>query len=179
MQLGNILFQVHPFNPDFSLPLTGVNDQAALQCQGQVVLRNLVAFHQVRVGVVLAVELGVFRDAAAQGEPCHHGVFHGLLVDHGKCAWEPQAHRTHPLVRRGRLVVGPAGTKHFALGLELDVDFQTYNSFVFHLRIPIIHGAGVFTNTLFGLSIAGAGAQRPSRQPWSAPWSQYAKAREL
>ena len=42
--------------------------EPAVRGQRQVVLRDLVALQQVRVGVVLAVELGVLRDLAVEGE---------------------------------------------------------------------------------------------------------------
>ena len=77
--------------PDVVGAAAGLEFQAAIQGQRKVVLGNLVAFHQVRIGVVLPVELRVFRNAATQGEAGHDGVFDGLTVDHRQGARKPEA----------------------------------------------------------------------------------------
>ena len=77
-------------------PRVGLLDvEPAVLAEGQVVLRDLVALHQVGVGVVLAVELGERRDGAIEGEARQKGLIDGLGVDHGQGAGHTQADRAY------------------------------------------------------------------------------------
>ncbi len=53
MEFGYVLYQVHPVDADGPGPTVNLDFQATVDCQGQVILGNLAAFHQVRVGIVL------------------------------------------------------------------------------------------------------------------------------
>ena len=58
-ELGDVLFQMDPCDSYLLLMPIGLYHEASAAGDGGVVLRDLVALHQVRVWVVLAVELGV------------------------------------------------------------------------------------------------------------------------
>ena len=62
----------------FFSPSTSIIEPA-VDAHGHVVLRYLVALHEVGIGVVLAVELGVIRDRAVERQGGHDGEFDGLL----------------------------------------------------------------------------------------------------
>ena len=126
---------MHPHYADgFDIPLQFYRQRAGLG-QRQVVLGYLIPFHHIRVGIVFAVKLGIGRDAAAQGQAGHNGVFHRLAVDNRQRAGQTQAHRADPAVGRSVLIIRRARAEHLAPGLQLDMDFQSDDGFVVHSRL--------------------------------------------
>src|SRR3989304_7429909 len=92
--------------------------------EGHVVLGDLVALGEVRVVVVLAVELGLFGDATVEGEAGHDSELDRLLVDYWQYARHAQAHRTD--VGVGGRVQGRDGARaeHLALRQGLGMGFR-------------------------------------------------------
>ena len=121
LELGNILFQVDSFHADRSILAVGGDVQLAVQGQWQIKLRYLVPFHQVRVGVVLAVKFGQFGYFTTQGQAGHDSELNGLFVDDRQGSRQTEAYGTNAGVCGCSLVIGPAGAKHLALGPQLDV----------------------------------------------------------
>ena len=130
VQLGDVLFEVDAGDADALGTGIGLDVQPAMLREGQVVLRNLVALHQVGVVVVLAVELGVFRYVAIQREGRPHGEFDRLLVDDRQRAGQTEAHRADQGVGRCVGVLRVARTEHLAGGKQLRVDFQANHHLV-------------------------------------------------
>jgi len=119
---------------DADLPGNAVNFNRdyALFTDGSAALGNLVAFYKVGVGVVLAVETGIFGDGAVQRQGCHHGEFHRLAVNHRQYPRHAHAHGAYVSIGRGAGVFGAAAAEHLALSQQLGVDFQSDNSLVIH-----------------------------------------------
>jgi hypothetical protein len=117
-------------DPDALADAVHLDLQPAVAGERQVVLRYLVALHQVGVGVVLAVELGVLRDLAVEGQRGHDGVLDGLLVDGGQDTGHAQADGTDVGVGGGGGVVGAAATEHLAAGGELRVHLHADDGLV-------------------------------------------------
>ena len=132
LHLGNVFFEMDPADSDGFGTSVAFDIQVAVNGDGQIVLGNLVALHQVGVRVVLPVELGEPGNAAVEGKAGHNGVLDGALVDDRQRSRQPQAHGTDAAVHRGALVVGATGAEHLALRLQLYVDFQSDYGFVFH-----------------------------------------------
>ena len=120
---ARILFQVHPLD-SYPLDLAIHLDlQRTFDGQRQVELGNLVALHQVRVRIVLAVKLGVFGDLAIKGQPGDDGELHRLAVNYRQRSGQTQTHRANVTIDWRTLVAGGTGAEHFAPGLQLHVDF--------------------------------------------------------
>ena len=64
-----------------------------------VILRNLVALHQVRVWVVLAVKLGTISNRAVKCQCRHYSILHRLLIDSGENTRHPKTHRADMGIR--------------------------------------------------------------------------------
>ncbi len=107
-----------------------LNLQPAACAERQIVLGYLVDLHQVRVGVVLAVELGLLRHLAVEGESGHDGHLHRPLVDGGENAGHTQAYGADVGVGRRIGVGGGAGTEHLAACKQLSVDLQSNDCFI-------------------------------------------------
>ena len=101
-----------------------LNVEVTVDAQRQVVLGYLVPLHEVGIGVVLAVELGVFGDFAVQRQAGADGVVHGFAVDDRQHAGHAEADGADVGVGPGVGVVGGAAAEHLAAGAELDVGFQ-------------------------------------------------------
>ena len=92
-QAGRVLFQVHAGDADALRLAVDLDLQPAVHADRQVVLRDLVALHQVGVVVVLAVELGLGGDRAVERQPGHDRQLDGLAVDDRQHAGHAQADR--------------------------------------------------------------------------------------
>ena len=117
MQLGYVLLQVDPLHADCFGPPIYLDLQTPLDREGEVILGYLISLHQVGVGVILPVELGIFRYPAAQSQAGHDSVFHRLTINHRQGSRQAQAHGTHPTVGRSGLVIGRTAAKHLAFGV--------------------------------------------------------------
>src|SRR5207247_6660485 len=98
-QASRVLFEVHPDDAHgagvllVAALVRHIDVKMASHTQRQVVLRDLVALHQVGVVVVLAVELGEGGYGAVEGQAGAHGLPHRFGVDHGQGARHAQAYR--------------------------------------------------------------------------------------
>ena len=131
-QFGHILFQVHPLDVDAAAAAVGLQLDPALYGDGLVILRYLVALHQVRVGIVLAVELGEPRDSAIQGQRGHDGAFDSLAVDRRENTRHAHAYGADVGVGWGVRIGRGTAAEHLALGQELGVDLQPDDGFIGH-----------------------------------------------
>ena len=131
-RLTRVLFHVDARQADV-LGLTLDSDvEAATQCERQLVLRDLIALRQVRIEVVLAREHRSRLDIAAARECGLDRVVDGLTIEHGKRAWQAQAHGTDLRVRRGA-ELGAAAAEDLRARLQLGVDFEADDGF------PVAH----------------------------------------
>src|SRR5262249_28050541 len=106
--------------------------QVAVAAKGDVVLRDLIALGQVRVKVVLTVELGKLRYLAVQRQRGHDRVLDRLLIDDGERPWK--AHTNWAVVGIGRRVrvIGRTPAKHLALSQQLRVDLKADHDLKVH-----------------------------------------------
>ena len=131
LELGHILFQVDALDADACCVAVELDIEVAVEGDGVLVLGDLVALHEVGVGVVLAVEAGGVGDGAVEGQAGGDGVLDGTAVDDGEDAGHAQADGADVGVGRRALVARAARAEHLALGEELDVDFQPYDGLIF------------------------------------------------
>jgi len=101
-------------------------------------LGDLVALHEVRVGVVLAVELGDSGDVAIDRHADHHGVLDGSLVYDRERAGKRHADFVYKRVWLSSLILGAGCSEHFGTRLELHVRFETNYCFVLHVLSIIL-----------------------------------------
>ena len=141
-QLGDVLLHVDALDAHAAAFAVHTHIEIAAGAEREVVLGYLVPFHQVRVGVVLAVELAVRCDAAVQRQPDHDDGADGLAVDDGQRAGQPETHRTYAGVGLGVLVVGGACAVHLAVGSQLRVHFEADDWFV------LGHGASIIAQAV-------------------------------
>ena len=121
-ELGRVLLEVDAVDAHVA--------QMPAQAERDVVLGDLVALGEVRIEVVLAVEDRARRDLAAQREAHHDPVGHGLGVGHRQRPGQAEADRAGARVRLlAEAQLAPA--EHLRAGLELDVDLQPDDGFVF------------------------------------------------
>ncbi len=72
-----------------------------------------------------------------QSQSGHDGVLHRLLVDNRQYAGHAEANRADVSIGRVIGIFGTASAVHLASGFKLGVDFQPYNSLVFHKKLTI------------------------------------------
>ncbi len=124
---------------DVFLDVLGVGEviegDAAADAEGEIKLGDLVVLRHVGVEVVFAVPLDDGWGGAAEHEAGEDGFFDGALVEDGKRAGEAEAGGAGVGVGLGAVLDG-AGAEHFALGLELGVNFEADGDDV------LGHGAG-------------------------------------
>ena len=104
---------------------------AAADAQRLVVLRELVVFGAVGIEVVFSVPLGYLGNFAPEHKPHFYRLAYGVAVQDGQDARERPDDGVGERVRRLSETVADGG-EHFAPGLYLDVDFESYDGFVFH-----------------------------------------------
>ena len=119
-ELGGVLLEVRA--RDLHVRAAGDRELAA-PGEREVVLADLVALGQVGIEVVLAVEDRALRDLAAEREPDHQPVVHGLRVQRRQRARVAEADgaraRVRLLAERQR-----AAAEHLRARRELDVDLE-------------------------------------------------------
>src|SRR3990172_2043817 len=126
----SILFKVDardsgPFRLAFDLDF-----YPAVLAERQIVLRDLVALHQVRVVVVLPVKLRLLWYLAVESKPRHDRKLHRALIDDRENARHAEGDRADRGI--GRRVQGGhgAGAEHYAARQQLGVDLQAYDRLV-------------------------------------------------
>ena len=120
-ELPGVLLEVHTPDPDRAT----ADRELAVEAHGQVVLTDLVALGQVGIHVVLAVELGVARDLAAQRERRLEARLDRGLVGHRQHARESEADLADVGVRRVAELPDRAAAEHLGARPRLDVNLHT------------------------------------------------------
>ncbi len=133
-QLGYILLKMnagyaHP--PFFAINLNG---KPAVMTDGGIILGNLIALHQIGIGVVLAVKLGVIGDSAVESQSGHHGIFYCLLINSRQNPGHPKADRADMGIGWSSGIIGAAAAVHLALRQKLGMNLQSNNGLVAHNR---------------------------------------------
>src|SRR5206468_3263804 len=94
-ELAGVFFEVYALEVYAArLVADGDLDPAALH-EWQVILRDLIALDEVRVRVVLAIELRGFRDVGVQGKAREQRALDGLTVDDRQHARHAETDRTN------------------------------------------------------------------------------------
>ena len=124
-ELGRVLLEVGPGDPDRDLALGRLERQPAMGGERQVVLADLVALRQVRVEVVLAIPAGRRpasrrRSRRPVARTCSTA---RRLIDRQR-ARQAEADRADVAVRRRAGVVVRAAAEHLRGGLQLAVDLD-------------------------------------------------------
>src|SRR5574341_554596 len=103
-------------------------------CKRQIILRDLEAFGQVRIVIVLAGEHHQRVDLAIQGQPDQDRLPHHPPVDGWHRAWQPGAGRADVGVWLGGLLNCRTAAKHLGLRDQFGVDFEADDQFVIEMR---------------------------------------------
>ena len=137
--------------------------------QRDVVLRDLVALRQVRIEVVLSVELRALGDVAPQRQTDHQPVVDGLGVDDRQAPRQTEAARTGVDVR---LVAERqlAAAEHLRAGLELDVDLEPDDGLVLDGAHEVTRLAGLPSKSIARSSANAASSIAPSPNAGAASW---------
>ncbi len=101
----------------------GVQGHFPAQAQRKIQLGGLVIFSHVRIEIILAVPLGNLRAGTSQHQAGQQRAFNGEFIQDGQGARQPQAGGAHTRIGF-KAKAGFAGAEHFALCLDLAVDFQ-------------------------------------------------------
>ena len=131
-----VLLHVDARQTNALLPLFRIDIHPAMFGDRQVVLRGLEVLWQIRIVVILAVELAVSVDRAVRRQPRLDGEMDDLTVDDRENAGQTEADGTDMCVLRGS---EPRSTAAEDLGLclELAVNLKADDGFVFHALPPI------------------------------------------
>ena len=106
--------------------LLSIQQEVYLPAKAQrlVVLRYLVALRQIRIVVILAVELGKLPHLAAAGEHCAKGLLNRLPVGIGQSAGPAETDRADiGIGLRPEPVL--AAAEHLRPGVQLDMDLES------------------------------------------------------
>ena len=108
----------------------------AAQSDGLIELGNLIGFGQIRIIVVLSVELAVMLDVAVERQSKTQGEFDHLLVHDVQGAGHAQADRADMRVGFAAELRG-AGAEGFGFGFQFGMDFQAdYSNIFSHDYLP-------------------------------------------
>ncbi len=132
--LAGVFFHMHLVDVDATIcAVRQRHVEPAAPADRLIVLGDLVALGQIGIEVVLAVEKAFrLNFSAMHRRRQQHGLFdHGPIED-GQRAWLAGAHRADIGVGQRPPAIGRAGAEDLALGVELDVDFETDDRFVRH-----------------------------------------------
>jgi hypothetical protein len=102
---------------------------------GKLELRDLVPFGQIRVEIIFAREPVHWLNAAMGRQASLDRVLNRLFIQYGKNSRHAQTNGTCIFV--GRFAeLGRTGTEYFGFGLQLGMNFQPDDRFVFHAKEP-------------------------------------------
>ena len=134
-ELAGILLHVDTRQADAFLLTVNIDIDPAMLSNRQVVLRRLPVLRQIRIVVVLAVELAVLVDRAVRGEAGLDAELDDALVDGWQHARQAQADRADMRVLLGAEARGTAA-ENLCFCLEFAVDLKANDCFVFHQLFP-------------------------------------------
>ena len=112
-EASRIFFQVHTGDTNLARLTIVLNAEIAITTEWNIVLRDLIALHQVWIGIVLAVELGVLWNGAVKGQSRHNRVGNGLLVNDRQDTGHTHTDRANMCVWSSIRVVSATGAEHF------------------------------------------------------------------
>ncbi|VVB68750.1 Uncharacterised protein [uncultured archaeon] len=111
-QPSGVLLHVRPGYSDVPLdPVLALDEDVPLGGQRKVVLADLKAFWKIGIVVVLPVKERLLLDLAVQGQADFDAVLHGLAVEHGQGARQPQTDGTGIGVGLGAVILRGAAAK--------------------------------------------------------------------
>jgi hypothetical protein len=120
-EFARVLLHMNPGQADAA----AVSERdAAARGERQIELRDLVGLREIRVEVVLAVELHPGRDRTLERERGERREFHGTSVQDRQGPGQGKAGRADIGIRRVAKAIR-AGAEDLGAGQELDVDLQT------------------------------------------------------
>ena len=128
-KLPRILLHMGPGDADPLHHPVNLDVQPAVLADRQIKLRRLEILRQIRIIVVLPVELAVVGDLGINGQSSLHTELNHLLIDYRKHSRQSQADRTDMGIRRSaefRL----AAAEDLGSRLQLNMDFQSDNRFI-------------------------------------------------
>src|SRR5262249_53594672 len=96
-----------------------VDSELAIAAKGNIVLRDLIALHKVRVVITFAIKFGKSRDRTVQSETSHNGIGNGLSINHRENSRHAHTDGAHMGIWWGVGVVSAASTKHLAICQQL------------------------------------------------------------
>ena len=138
-KLTHVLFQMnasklhHPmrahhcrrFSRHFNFHLSTLADRL-------IELRNLVILGHIRVKVIFAVPFAHFGNLTTKQQSDPNGFLNGFTIHHRERSGQTQYHGISEGI--GRLAESGAHTsEHLRFRVQLNVNFKTYDRFVFHL----------------------------------------------
>ena len=127
-QSGNVLFHVYAVDAD-SVRRIGRQVDVAVIADRLVVLRNLVALHQVGVHVLLSVKLGYVGDLTVERETDLDGVLNGAFINDWQSPWQSHGNGIDDCVGFLSLVSRAGVREHLGSGVQLHMCLQTDDGF--------------------------------------------------
>src|SRR5215204_2438878 len=134
---AGVLFDVHPCNPGLSRLPCGNELEPPIDCQREIELRNLVSLRQVRVEVVLAVELAERRNRAVERNPRQDRRLDSRFIKCWQCAGETAADHTDERVRGCVGISSRTAAVHLGFREQLGVDFESDDRLVTAAGYPV------------------------------------------
>ena len=134
-ELAGVFFHVDARQADALLLAVDIDVDPAVLSDRQIVLRRLPVLRQVRIVVVLAVELAVLVDRAVRREAGLDAELDDALVDRRQDARQAEADRADVRVLL-RAEARGAAAENLRFRLELAVDLKANDCFVFHQWFP-------------------------------------------
>ena len=125
-RLARILLDVDPDEADLPASLAGIDMDRAFTADRLLVLRDLVAFGQVGIKIVLPGQHRMGRNGAPECKAELDGILHDPPVEDRKGARQRKADRAYIVVRRPAELSGTAA-ECLAFSAELTVDLEAHH----------------------------------------------------
>ena len=136
-QLPCVLFDVNSGNADTLGMSLFINNSIniSILAKRNIKLRDLIRLWKIGIKVIFTVHLADVIDAAMQSVAHTHGIVHNALVQGGQCSGHTGTNRAAIRIDHGAEGVFTAAV-NFGLGVQLCMDLQAHNDFVFHVASP-------------------------------------------
>src|SRR5579864_3635309 len=96
-----------------------VDSEMAITAKRDIVLRDLISLHEIRIVITLAVKFGKSRDRAIQSKTGHNSIGNGFSINNRQNSRHAHTHWAHVGIWCSISVVGAASTKHLAVCQQL------------------------------------------------------------
>src|SRR5688500_17275816 len=100
-ETSGVFFEMDSSNTNTSHLTSHVEFELAVQTQGEIVLRNLVSLHQVRIDVVLTVKLAEVCGTAIKSQPGHNRERDSFPINRRERTRQTQTYWAHVRIRFG------------------------------------------------------------------------------